>query len=259
LRSRFDPRNAPRPRLSRPSFHFKSAIVGLFCVVVLLLFAWLHAAQAQAEIISVTTTATIGASPNPAAPDVPITFTAQIEADRGAVPGGYIDFIDESTMLCLGRASVASPSITVSDLAPGAHRIRAHYIGTTAFLPFVALPSSSAILVENVQAVPRLEVSTSHNPSAPGEPLMLLATISAGAGRPTGTVTFRDGDVILAAGVRLDRSGHAAFTTSILSGGAHAISAEYEGDVRFAKALATVRQDVGDAPVEPFRIGQDRS
>lgn len=251
-------RVARRTRLSHVSFHLKSAVIAIFCLVLLVVFFWVNAARAQAETFTVATTTRITASVNPVAPDGAVTFTAHVEAGRNGVPGGSIDFIDESTMICLGRADVASPSITVSNLSPGAHPIRAHYLGTSAFLPFVTTPSSSAILVENVQAPPRLEISTSRNPSAPGEPLTLNAAVSATSRKPTGTVTFRDGDRIIAANIKLDHDGRAAFITSALSGGAHALSAEYEGDVVFAKAVATVRQDVGDGPAESFRVGRIR-
>ena len=259
LRPQLPPRPARRTLLAHPSFHFKSAAIAVVCIVVLVLFVWVNAARAQAEIVGVATTTAIITSVNPAAPGAAVTLTARVEADHGGVPGGSIDFFDESTMVWLGRADVASPSITVANLSPGAHPIRAHYSGSTAFLPVVAMPSSSAILIQHVRAVPQLEVSTSRNPSAPGEPLTLVANVSAGAQRPTGTVTFRDGERVLAAGIRLDRNGRAAFITSALSGGMHVLSADYEGDAVFAKVVATLRQQVGTGTAaEPFEIGQAR-
>ncbi|WP_315831555.1 Ig-like domain-containing protein [Bradyrhizobium prioriisuperbiae] len=242
--------------MSHVSFHLKSAAFAVFCIVVLIVLVWVNAARAQSEIISVTTTTSITTSVNPVAPDSVVTLTARVEADHGGVPGGSIDFFDESTMVWLGRAEVASPSITVANLSPGAHPIRAHYSGATAFLPFIAMPSSSAILIQHVRTVPRLELSTSYNPSTPGEPLTLVARVSAGLPKPTGTVTFRDGERILAAGIRLGHDGRAAFITSALSGGMHLLSAEYEGDLAFAKVIATVRQDVGEGPVESFKVGR---
>jgi Big-like domain-containing protein len=262
LRPHASRRHSDRPQLrhvclARPLFHLKSAVVGLVCLIALVLLVWSGAARAQTEVMTATTTTTITTSINPVAPDGAVTFTARVAADRSGVPGGSIDFFDEATMVCLGRADVTSPSITVANLAPGAHPIRAYYTGTTAFLPFVALPSFSAILIQTVQAQPRLEVSTSQNPSGPGATLTLLAIVSAESGTPTGTVTFRDGDRILAAKVMLDRSGRASFVTSALSDGAHAISAEYEGDALFARVVATVRQDVGNMlATGSFRIGQ---
>ncbi len=237
----------------RSCFH----AAGLWCGVVLGLGAATGAAHAQAEVVTVMTRTTIAASANPTSSDGFVTFTAKVDADPGAVPGGNIDFFDEDTRVCLGRADVASPSLTVSHLAPGVHRISAYYTGTVAFLPFAVMPSSSAALIETVQAEPRLEVSTSQNPSVPGEVVTLHAVVSARSGVPTGMVTFRDGDIVLAANIKLDHGGGVTFVTTALSDGAHAISAEYEGDAAFAKAVATVRQDVStDQAAETFRIGQ---
>lgn len=255
MRPQLPQRPARRTLLSHPSFHLKSAAIAIFCIVALMLFVWVKTARAQAEVISVVTTTRIMSSVNPVAPGEAVTLSAQVDADRGGVPGGSIDFFDESTMVWLGRADVASPSITVANLPSGAHPIRAHYTGTT-FFPVVAMPSSSAILIQHVRAVPRLEVSTSRNPSAAGEPVTLVAMLSAGEQRPTGSVTFRDGERILAAGIRLDHDGRAAFITSALSDGAHAISADYEGDLVFARVVATVRQQVGEGPPESFRVGR---
>jgi len=229
--------------------------------VLVLLFALVHAARAQTEVVAARTTTTLSSSVAVAAPGDAITFTAGVEADHGAVPGGFIDFFDESTMRWLGRAAVASPVITVSDLTPGEHPIRAHYTGTTDFMPFIVLPSSSNVLVHRVQAPPRLEVSSSSNPGVIGEPLTVSATVSAPAGTPTGMVTFRDGDQGLMARVRLDSRGRASFTTSALPGGSHLLSAEYEGDSRFARATATVRLEIaarGDTwSVGSAEIGSD--
>ncbi|MGO4715025.1 Ig-like domain-containing protein [Bradyrhizobium sp. 2TAF24] len=213
--------------------------------MIVLLLALVSAARAQTEVIAARTTiALVASSSEASAPGDAVTFTAQVDADRGAVPGGFIDFFDEATMRWLGRAAVASPAITVADLAPGEHPIRAHYTGTTDFMPFIALPSSSNVLVHRVQAPSRLEVSSSPNPGVAGEPLTVSAVVSAPAGTPTGMVTFRDGDHGLMARVRLDGRGRASFTTSALPGGSHLLSAEYEGDSRFARVTTTVRLEI---------------
>ncbi|MEW6640240.1 MAG: Ig-like domain-containing protein [Pseudomonadota bacterium] len=219
-------------------------MIGIVCIVLLVLFALVSAARAQTEVVAVRTTTVLVSSSIAAAAGDAVTLTAQVDADRGGVPGGFIDFFDEATLRWLGRATVASPSITVADLAPGEHPVRAHYTGTTDFLPFIALPSSSNVLVQRVRAVPRLEVSSSSNPGAPGEPLTVSATVAAPIGTPTGMVTFRDGEQGLMARVRLDRDGHASVTTSALPGGQHLVSAEYEGDGRFVRATATIRLEI---------------
>lgn len=76
---------------------------------------------------------------------------------------------------------------------------------------------------------------SSLNPSAFGQPVTFTATVSAstaGAGTPAGTVTFRDGSIILGTGT-LNASGQTAFTTSSLSVGSHSITATYSGNSSF--------------------------
>lgn len=240
------PRAARPARIASPAFHVWSAAIATACVALVLLCALVHAARAQTEVVALRTTTTLTSSSPTAASGDAITFTARIEADHGAVPGGFIDFFDEATMRWLGRAPVGAPAVTVSDLVPGVHPVRAHYTGTSDFMPFIALPSSSQVLVQQVQARPRLEVSSSSNPASPGEPLTLSATVVTPSGTPTGMVAFRDGDHGLIARVRLDHRGHASFTTSALTGGLHILSAEYEGDGRFARTAATLRLEIAE-------------
>jgi hypothetical protein len=57
-----------------------------------------------------------------------------------------------------------------------------------------------------VQAVPQLVLASSQNPSTAGEAVTLTVKVSAQDVIPTGTVTFRAGNIILAEGVTLDQS-----------------------------------------------------
>src|SRR5207247_1761140 len=78
-------------------------------------------------------------------------------------------------------------------------------------------------------------VTSSANPSVSGQPVTFTATVkakTAGAGTPTGTVTFKDGPTILGTGT-LDSAGQAMFTTSTLAVGSHSITASYGGDANF--------------------------
>jgi hypothetical protein len=184
------------------------------------------------------------------------TLTASvITLQGGGVPGGTIQFIDEVTLAVLGWADVTKPSIVVDHLLPGQHRFRADYSGTMNYLPLMVQPSQSAVLVQNVRGAPDVSVSSSDNPCAPGALVTLTAVISSPDGLPTGAVTFRDGTHILAAHVGLDRAGTASFTTSALSDGARAITAEYEGDATHAPAVSRrLLQDVGDVRMQSSQL-----
>jgi hypothetical protein len=71
-------------------------------------------------------------------------------------------------------------------------------------------------------------LTSDNNPSTYGQAVTFTATVSSGAGAPTGTVTFKDGATTLGTGT-LNGSGQATFTTSSLSAGTHSITAVFEG------------------------------
>ena len=83
-------------------------------------------------------------------------------------------------------------------------------------------------------------VTSSPNPSDPGQSVTFTATVAhaaaGGTGSPTGTVTFKDGATTLGTGTLSSVSGQfqATFSTSSLSLGAHStITAVYGGDSNF--------------------------
>ena len=99
---------------------------------------------------------------------------------------------------------------------------------------------------------PDVELSSTQNPSLPGEAVTLTAVVHSSAGIPSGTVTFRDIDAVLADHVRLDSNGVASFTTSALSEGSRRIVAVYDGDANnHAARSRRLAQSVGGEPSEP--------
>ncbi len=81
-------------------------------------------------------------------------------------------------------------------------------------------------------------------------PVTLTATVtSTSSGTPTGSVQFFDGTTSLGT-VTLDSSGHAAFTTSLLSVATHSITAQYSGDTEFATSTSSSFSEV----VEDFNF-----
>jgi Bacterial Ig-like domain (group 3) len=208
-------------------------------------------ANAQSTVIDEPTSVTLMSSANPAGDGNSITLTALVlTAQGGAVPGGTIQFVDETTMAVLGWADVATPSIIVKNLTTGRHLIRAEYSGTSDFQPLVLQPSQSALLTQTELATPDVTVSSSQNPSVPGQVVTLTAMVTSHVGTPKGTVTFSDGRSVIAAHVGLDRRGTASFTTSALDDGTRGIVAIYEGDGEYA-ATASERlvQDVEAAQI----------
>src|SRR5262249_17993587 len=87
------------------------------------------------------------------------------------------------------------------------------------------------------------------NPAVTGQDVTFTATLAAvapGAGTPTGTVTFKDGTVILGT-FAVGADGTATITTSFAAAGGHAITAVYNGDPNFAGSSQSLTQQVNPA------------
>jgi hypothetical protein len=83
-------------------------------------------------------------------------------------------------------------------------------------------------------------VTSSVNPSEFGQSVTFTATVTSGAGTPTGTVQFKDGGVNIGAPQTLNAGGAAQLTTSSLTAGTHTITADYSGDVNFLTSTGTL-------------------
>ena len=93
-------------------------------------------------------------------------------------------------------------------------------------------------------------LSSSANPAVFGQPVSFTATVSSGAGIPTGTVQFKIDGVNFGAAVALDGTGKAVSgSTTSLAVGARAISAVYSGATSFATSSGSLSQSVTKANV----------
>ena len=195
-------------------------------------------AAAQVEVVSETTVTRLDITAEPSVPGR-FVLSATVRTGYGAgVPDGRVVFYDLSTSTVLGWIDAGKPSLTVDGLKPGRHLLRADYAGSASRLPLIVLPSQSAEVALDVLAQPRLTLSSSDAAPAPGAVVTLTAAVTGPHGLPTGTVSFRDGDRVIAAHVPLDRTGLAAFTTSALDNGVGGIVVVYEGDHHYARATA---------------------
>jgi uncharacterized delta-60 repeat protein/CSLREA domain-containing protein len=84
------------------------------------------------------------------------------------------------------------------------------------------------------KAATAVALASSANPSAPGQSVTFTANVTSAAGAPTGSVQFKSGGANLGAPAALGAGGVATLTTSALSAGTHAVTAEYGGDANFA-------------------------
>ena len=179
----------------------------------------------------------------------PVTFTAivtNLDATSPA-PIGTVTFQDltyegldaitttlaANVPLSNGLAAITTSTLTAWGGYLGSHFITAIYSGDDTF------QTGSATLVQKVHTS---ATTTTLNSLAPapgsGEAVTFTAMVAsspAGAGTPSGMVSFWDGPNFLAQ-VPLNANGTATFTNSNLSGGSHAITASYYSDTVFASS-----------------------
>jgi hypothetical protein len=159
-----------------------------------------------------------------------VTLTATVTSAKG-VPTGTITFFNGSTPLGEVALDPNGQARLLVQLAPGTHSLRASFAGIA---PFTA--SASATLSETVNkdaTKTKLTVDT----NAFGISGFVLLTVNItpvapGAGSPTGTVTFFEGNKIIGTG---SVSGGQAtlFLERKLGPGKHTVTAVYKGDDDF--------------------------
>jgi hypothetical protein len=101
-------------------------------------------------------------------------------------------------------------------------------------LPDLVASASPLAVIPN-RGGAQISLASSQNPSAPGQQVTFSASVVPnvpGVPAPTGTVQFSDGGSSLGT-VPLSSAGTAAFSTSALTFGTHAIEARYSGDANF--------------------------
>jgi hypothetical protein len=176
-----------------------------------------------------SSTTTVGSSNNPSTYGQSVTFTATVTG-TGGTPGGTVTIKDGSTTLGSGALNGAGQvSVTVSTLAQAVTRlITAEYGGNSNFNP-----STSSVLTQTVnKANTSISLGANVEPSVCGQAVIFTAAVSASAGTPSGTVTFKNGGVTVGTGL-LNASIQATLTLTNLAVGSHTLTAEYAGDINF--------------------------
>jgi hypothetical protein len=199
------------------------------------------------KIIPASTNTALTASTNASAFGQAVTFTATVDAvtPSTATPTGTVTFMDGSKVLQTVHLSGGSATFTTTKLAVGGHSITATYNGSGNFVA-----SGPAVFAVTVSPDGTTAVVSSSVPNPVfGQAVTLQATVAAsapGSGKPTGTVSFYDGTVLL--GTATLRNGVATLKTTALAVGGNSITVVYGGDGNFvgttSAALAvTVSQD----------------
>ena len=178
----------------------------------------------------IPTATTLTTSKNPAILAQQVLFTATVTATGATGPGsgaisGTVNFYDASVSpsKLLGTANVNGSGqalFTDSSLAVGSHTIYATYAGNGSSY---AGDTSSNTVIQSILYGDTTTVASSLDPATYGQTEVFTATVApvpgtpALAGTPAGTVDFYDGTTLLKAGVPLNASGVATFSTASLS------------------------------------------
>ena len=208
------------------------------------------------QAAAATTTTTLGTSVPTAVFGQTELLTATVNSPAGT-PTGTVTFKDGNTVLGTAAVGAAGQATLAVSLGVGNHALTASYGATGAFAA-----STSAAVAETVNpATTTVALGSSVNPAVTGQAVTFTATVDAvapGSGTPigvsgsvfTGTVTFRDGNVILGT-VAVAFSGRATLTTSFAAAGGHAITAVYSGDPNFVGSSQSLTEQVNAPPRPP--------
>ncbi len=185
------------------------------------------------NVAPVQTTVTLDAIAEPIRYGLPITLSATVESQYGAVPIGPVGFHADGALLGAahvdgsGVASLTLEGPTWLDI--GTHQIHAAYAGDTDFLS--ASSAVQAIEIQPANSATALTI-TPANPSY-GDTVTLTAAVTPeGGGSPTGSVTFTNG-VDVSEPVELG-NGTAVWTIAELLPGTQVWTASYGGDESFS-------------------------
>jgi hypothetical protein len=158
-------------------------------------------------------------TPNPSVIGSAVTLTAAVTPNSAT---GNVQFLEGTNILGSGTLGSGAATLSVSNLAVGAHSIVASYGGDAS-----DSSANSAAVTQTVnKAVSSVTLSSSLNPSIVGNPVTLQAAITPASA--TGAVQFLDGAIVL--GTAAVSSGTASLTLSSLAVGTHTLTANYGGD-----------------------------
>lgn len=161
---------------------------------------------------------------NPSLVGQSTNLTATITSNPvfGAITGS-VQFFDGATSLGTVAVTGSSATLPVSFSTAGTHMLTAVYTSTN--VNITGAPSGP--YAQQVLNVAQLGLTSSVNPSLPGQSTTLTATLTA-LGTPTGTVKFYDGSTLI--GTASLTGTAASVSVSFGTTGNHILTAVYSGD-----------------------------
>lgn len=182
------------------------------------------------QLVGNQTGITLTSSVNPSLVGQTTLLTATITSlPAFGATSGTIQFFDTfgGVTTSLGIVSIPvngnAASLSVSFSTAGTHELTADYTSTNPNI----LGANSAQYPQKVLNISALSLTSSVNPSLPGQLTTLKATLTA-LGTPTGTVNFYDGNTLI--GSTNLNANTASVSVSFSTTGDHILTAVYSGD-----------------------------
>jgi hypothetical protein len=175
----------------------------------------------------------------------PVTLTATVASQAGA-PTGTVTFLDGDEVLGSAAVSAAGQATSTDFLNVGNHALKAVYSGDAMFAA-----SASVAVAENIdRAGTATSLIASTDPALIGQMVEFTVGVTpfaSDSGRPSGTVTLVDGNLVLGA-AELAADGRAIFDVRFAEAGGHLITVIYSGDADFAASFQTISEVVRNPP-----------
>jgi hypothetical protein len=163
----------------------------------------------------------------------PLSVTPTTAGDNGSITGYTV----VSVVPALTTAPTVSSNgvVSIANAQPaGSHVI------TIRATDNCSATKDASFTLDVSKAVSTMSLTSSANPSDVGQSVTFTATLTSVVGTPTGTVQFKVDNVSAGPAVALNGSGVASFTTTTLTAGTRAITADYDGDANFLTNTSTL-------------------
>lgn len=178
-----------------------------------------------------STSTTLASSVNPSVTGQAVSVTGTVSPSAAT---GTVAFYDGATPLGTGTLNGGKTTLSTSSLSASTHSLTAIYSGDSTYSGSTSDALLQTVKINKTNSA--ITLTSSVNPSAPGQAVMFGAVVSPSAA--TGTVTFMDGSSKLGS-VTLG-AGKATLSTAALTAGTHSITALFSGDAIYNVSTSSV-------------------
>ena len=189
-----------------------------------------------------TTTVIVSHTPNPSDVGQPVVVVYTVNAFSGTPTGDVT--VSDGTASCTG--TVAAGTCTLTPTSAGAKTLTATYSGDADYNGSSGT-ASHTVNDSSKQDTTTVIVSHTPNPSNVGQPVVVVYTVNAFSGTPTGNVTVSDGTASCTGTVA---AGTCTLTPT--SAGAKTLTASYSGDAGYNGSSGSVVHVVQGAATTNF-------